>query len=336
MASSPAGYRTARLVRVRAHPRTWPATLTLFAIAAVIPESVATFNSPPLLLLTRPQVLLFLCAFYGSAALLVREFMRRRSGRWVAVLLLGMAAGAVNEGIIAGTWYKVQYPGYAMVGPVDPAVATGLTVFHALVSTILPILLVELMFPQVARRPWLRPGPAAGCGLLLMLTAAAGIGPAAHRGARAIVLVAVIAAVAVAVPLPAAGQRQRVDRPPPRQAVLHVAGAVAIVAFYVIFAVVPGLLARVVPASARQPWQPLPILLMIAFFGTVIAVARNWSARPGWGPAELLAVITGVLLPPAALSLLIPGALRELEPLATIPMLAVVISLRGRVRRPHR
>jgi hypothetical protein len=99
---------------------------------------------------------------------------------------------------------------------------------------------------------------------------------------------------------------------------------------------VPGLLARVVPAPARQPWQLLPILLMVAFFGTVIAVARNWSARPGWGPAELLGVITGVLLPPAALSLLMPGALRDLEPLATGAMLAIVISLRGRVRRPAR
>ncbi len=124
--------------------RTWPAALTLFFGAALIPETVATFNSPPLLLLTRPATYLFISAFYGSVALLVREYMRSRAARWTGVLLVGMAAGAVNEGIIAGTWYKVQYPGYALVGGVDPAVATGLTVFHALVSTVLPILLVEL------------------------------------------------------------------------------------------------------------------------------------------------------------------------------------------------
>jgi hypothetical protein len=333
MASSPAGYRAAGLVHVRAQPRTWPAALTLFVIAAVIPESVATFNSPPLLLLTHPQVLVFLCGFYGSVALLVREFIRRRSPRWAAVLLLGIAAGAVNEGIIAGTWYKAQYPGYTMIGPVDPAVAVGLTVFHALVSTVLPILLAELMFPAVAGRPWLRPRSSAGCVIALTLTAATGFVPAAHRGPRAVVLVAVLATVAVAVALPAAGARPAGRRPPPRPALLGLAGAAAIVAFYLIFAVVPGLLAHAVPAVALPRWQLLPAVLMAGFFALVVVVARNWSARPGWGPADLLSVITGVLLPPAALSLVLPAALRELEPLATGAMIAVVLSLRDRAGR---
>jgi hypothetical protein len=51
---------------------------------------------------------LFISAFYGSVALLVREFIRRRAPGWTGVLLLGMSAGAVNAGIIAGTWYKVS------------------------------------------------------------------------------------------------------------------------------------------------------------------------------------------------------------------------------------
>jgi hypothetical protein len=38
---------------------------------------------------------------------------------------------------------------------VDPAVAVGLTEFHALYSTVLPILLAELMFRHVARERWL-------------------------------------------------------------------------------------------------------------------------------------------------------------------------------------
>ena len=202
MAWHSAGYRAPGLVRVLVEPRTWPAALTLFVLAALIPESVATFNSPPLLLLTRPVVLPFLCAFYGSVGLLVREFIRRRSASWAAALLLGMAAGAMNEGIIAGTWYKTQYPGYAMVGPVDPAVAVGLTVFHALISTILPILLVELMFPQVAGRSWVTGRTIPGIAALLALTVATGFGPAAHRDAKALVLLAVLGVIALAVRLP--------------------------------------------------------------------------------------------------------------------------------------
>lgn len=92
--SAISGERTGR-------PRTWPAALALFFLAALIPEAVATCNSPPLLL-DRPADVLFLSAFYGSIALGVREFMHRHSARWASVLLLGMAAGAVNEGIIVG------------------------------------------------------------------------------------------------------------------------------------------------------------------------------------------------------------------------------------------
>ena len=327
------------LVRMRPAERTWPAALTLFVIAALIPESVATFNSPPLLLLTRPYVLLFLCAFYGSVALLVREFIRRRHPRWAAVLLLGAAAGAVNEGIIAGTWYKVQYPGYALVGPLDPAVAVGLTVFHALVSTILPILLVELMFPQIASSPWLESRARAGFVLLLGLTAATGFVPAAHRTAKLLVLLMVIAAVATALKLPARTARARprpgpppAGRPAPGLPLLYATGAAAIIVFYAIFAFVPAAIAHAIPVAARPGWQAAPALLMTGLFGGIVALARNWSARPGWGQAKTLAVITGVLLPPAVLSVLLPGALAGLEPLATVPTLAVLLWLRWRLR----
>ena len=174
--------------------RSWPAAVALFFGAGVVPESVLTFNTPPLRLLTSPASLVFISAFYGSVALLVREFWRRTSAPAAAILLLGMAAGAVNEGIIAGTWYRVQYPGYALIGGLDPAAAAGLTVFHALASTIVPILLAELAFPRVAAAPWL-PRPArAGCFLLLAATAATGFAAAGHRGQKLAVLGAVILA----------------------------------------------------------------------------------------------------------------------------------------------
>ncbi len=187
--------------------------MTLFFAAGLIPESVATFNTPPLRLLTSPVSLLFISAFYGSVALLVREFWRRTGAGWAAVLLLGMAGGAINEGVIAGTWYRVQYPGYALVGGIDPAVAAGLTVFHALVSAVLPILLVELAFPAAAGRAWL-PGPAlAACCLLLAATTASGFAAQADRGLKLAVLAGVAATVAVAMSLP--GNREAAARPAP-------------------------------------------------------------------------------------------------------------------------
>lgn len=205
----PPGAGPAHTCAVPTRARTWPAAVTLFFLAGLIPETVATFNSPPLLLLTRPAVFLFISAFYGSVALLVREYIRSRQVRWAGVLLLAAAAGAVNEGIIAGTWYEAQYPGYALIGGFDPAVAVGLTIFHMLVSAILPIFLVEIIFPDVAGRRWLRPRSVTAALLLVSATAAVGFGPTAgHREQKMVVLAGVVVAVIVVLGLP--GRRDRV------------------------------------------------------------------------------------------------------------------------------
>jgi hypothetical protein len=322
------------------HVRTWPAALTLFLVAGLIPETVATFNSPPRLLLTRPVVFLFISAFYGSVALLVREYMRRRPCiRWAGVLLLGMAAGAVNEGIIAGTWYKAQYPGYAMISGLDPAVAVGLTVFHALVSTVLPIFLVELMFPAIAGRRWLRPPGLCTCLVLLSATAATGFGPPADRGQKLVVLAGVVAAVVVALALAASGPEPASLpplRPVPTVSRLRLAGAAATVTFYALFAFVPGAVAAAIAPAGRGPWQLLLIVLMAGFFWAVVDIGRDWASRPGWGHPETLAIITGALLPTIIASVVVPAALRSLEPLVTVPMLGLLVWLSRRQRHAAR
>jgi hypothetical protein len=313
--------------------RTWPAALTLFFMAGLIPETVATYNSPPLLLLTRPIVFLFISAFYGSVALLVREYIHRRSARWAGVLLLGMAAGCVNEGIIAGTWYKVGYRGYVLIGGVNPAVAVGLTVFHALVSTILPILLAELIFPHVADRSWIGRRGIAACLLLLVLTSATGFAHAADRAVKAVVLAGVAAAVAVALALPRSPDRPASLRSAPSLGRLRLVGAFTIITFYVLFAILPGLIGAAVPSAKLAPWQAPLIIVMSAFFCLIIATGRIWSSRAGWCRRHTLAIITGVLIPPIALSIILPFALRTWEPLATIPMLALLLIL-GRRHQP--
>ena len=93
--------------------RTWPAVVSLALLAAVIPESIATGNTPVLAYVTSPATLPFLTAFYGGAAVAIREaWLRRRLG-WRGVALLGAAFGSANEGVIAATWYRVAPTGYA-------------------------------------------------------------------------------------------------------------------------------------------------------------------------------------------------------------------------------
>ncbi len=314
--------------------RTWAAVLTLFFLAALIPETVATYNSPPLLLLTRPWDLLFLGSFYGSVALLVREFRHHRPVRWTSVLLLGMAAGAINEGIIAGTWYEAKYKGYVLIGGVDPAVAVGLTVFHTLVSTVLPIVLADLIFPAIAGRRWLGRRGVTTCSVLLILVTATGFVQAAHRGIKAVVLLGVIIAVAVALALPTPAPRQISARNPPGVTRLLLAGMAAMVAFFAVFAILPGIAGSLASPADLGPWQAGLVLAMCTLFGLVVATGRTWTGRSGWGYRQTLAVVTGALLPAIILSLLLPAAWRGLEPVATLPMLALLIRL-SRLKQPR-
>jgi hypothetical protein len=74
------------------------------------------------------------------------------------------------------------------------------------------------------------------------------------------------------------------------------------------------------------------VLAMVALFGLIVATGRSWTGRSGWGHRQTLAVITGALLPAIILSLVLPAAWRGLEPVATLPMLALLIRLARKTR----
>ena len=62
---------------------------------------------------------------------------------------------------------------------------------------------------------------------------------------------------------------------------------------------------------------------------------RRWTARAGWSQRHTLALITGVLGFPILLLTLIPAIWPTLEPLATVPFLALLIALAVRLRPSH-
>ncbi len=130
--------------------RLWPAILTLLLLGGLIPETIATSNTPLVAYLANPALLLFLCAFYGCAALLLRDAWRARNLGWASVILLGVSFGAMNEGVIAGTWWKIPAKGYTLTGGVNWGWATALTMFHVVYSMVISILVVELLFPRIA------------------------------------------------------------------------------------------------------------------------------------------------------------------------------------------
>lgn len=152
-APSPSGAATAtRRTGLRAWITTHRPAILLVALAITIPELLT--GSTPVLALVDPLAVLGLMGLYGAGALLVRDFSLRWKTGWSGVLLLGLAYGVAEEGIATKTWVDPSsraagfLASYGRFGGVNWDWAVVLTVFHAVFSIAIPILLVELAFPH--------------------------------------------------------------------------------------------------------------------------------------------------------------------------------------------
>lgn len=118
-------------------------------------------GSAPPLEFFNPLVFLVLSALYGSGALLIRDSVRRRDQRWPSILLLGLAYGIYEEGIVVRSFFDPAWQDldvlawYGRALGVNWIWAITLTLYHAVVSIAIPIALAEMMFPERRAEPWL-------------------------------------------------------------------------------------------------------------------------------------------------------------------------------------
>jgi len=134
----------------------WLIIVVFCLFAGLIPETIVTSSTSPLKIVLNPLSLPFIALFYGTADLIIREIIVRRRAGLASVLLLGVAFGFVNEGVAAGTWYTVRPQGYLFIGGVDWTWALSLTIFHTIISVIVPIAFIEIAFPFIRGKPLLR------------------------------------------------------------------------------------------------------------------------------------------------------------------------------------
>lgn len=143
-------------------PRTWYAVLALLFLAPACGEMLS--GSTPPLMFVYPFSLFFEAGLYGCGALLIREVVRRNGLGWRGVLVLGAAYGILEEGLVVTSWFNPFWPdvlslhGYSRWLDTNWFWALSLTMYHAVVSITMPIVLAEALFPRVAGRPWLRRG----------------------------------------------------------------------------------------------------------------------------------------------------------------------------------
>ncbi len=133
--------------------------IILYFLAPAVGELLS--GSAPPVEFFNPFGLIVLPALYGGGALLVREARVRWNKGWATVLVLGAAYGIYEEGLVVKSFFDPQWvdlgamADYGRWIDVNWVWSVMLTVYHTVVSIALPILLVELMFPQRRHESWL-------------------------------------------------------------------------------------------------------------------------------------------------------------------------------------
>jgi hypothetical protein len=150
--------------------RRWLPALVLFFLAPAVGELLCG-NMPPLQFF-KPPALLCAAALYGGGAILIREVTLRWGKGWPTLLALGAAYAAVEEGLMVKSYFNPQGPAaflkdYGWWGNVNWPWVTDMTLYHAVHSIAVSILLAELLFPQRRGESWVKGWVLAVLGLLL-------------------------------------------------------------------------------------------------------------------------------------------------------------------------
>ncbi|MDT8910592.1 hypothetical protein [Amycolatopsis sp. PS_44_ISF1] len=268
-----------------------PLRKTALAALALLAPFVAEFllgdqylTGPPALAQQLGMYATFV-ALYGSGALLIREVARRRGRGWPTILVLALAFGVTEEGLLTQTLFNPHYLGLDLIGPAHiPVLGLGATwtvyvlTLHVVWSIATPIAIVEAFF---GRTPWLRkPGTWAWSALLVVGAVAAfavsrGMDAAHFLAAPAQLagtLVVVVALVLVALRLPA--------RPAPPSAHPWLGFAVGLglsTAFHLVRMTLGG-----------SPWTQTGVMLALA----ALAIGYGLKARPPAFPLAAGAAVT--------------------------------------------
>jgi hypothetical protein len=234
----------------------------------------------------------FLVPLYGGGALLIREVTRRAGRGWPTILLLGLAYGAIEAGLVDQSLFNPSFEGWdfqkATPVPVLGISAVNTMTFlvgHAVWSIGIPIALVELLTPGRRTTPWLGTvGLAGTAGLYLLGCYIIFVDLRDSEGFMASTTQRLgVAVVALALIVAAFAVRRRVaapddDRPVPAPWLLGVGS----------FILSSGYFAR------PETWVGFGLGALLIGLSAVLVL--RWSRRAAWTARSQLAVAGGALL----------------------------------------
>jgi hypothetical protein len=124
--------------------------LLLLLLPPVLGELLSG-SSPPLEFFT-PFSFFSLIAFYGGSTLLIREARARWKLQW-SIGFLVIAYGILEEGVMMQSFFNFNHGDlgalsrYGMYGGVQWPWTLGLILYHVTISTLIPLAMVELIWP---------------------------------------------------------------------------------------------------------------------------------------------------------------------------------------------
>ena len=283
-------------VRMRLQ-RTWPAVVALYLLAPVVAELLSG-STPPRDWNNVGGVVLTV-GLYGSGALLAREIVRSRGLSWGNLALLGVAYGALEEGMAYQSWFNPSWtppPDAARALAVNWTFVVGFTSIHTTLSILTSIVLAEAFFPTLATRPWLgRAGRIAftvwlGLVVLVLFLTYGFVNfrgkgydhpPVSYVLAPTIFVVCLLLGTFARIPRVQAVGSRRLPRLWFLRLMGILGGFVVLVNLFILRNLIP------IPV--------IPITLILATDLLGVYLVRRWARRPGWGMRQRLALVSGVM-----------------------------------------
>nr|MDT0657227.1 hypothetical protein [Micromonospora sp. DSM 115978] len=240
----------------------------------------------------------FLVPLYGGGALLIREVTRRAGRGWPTILLLGVAYGLIEAGLVDQSLFNPSFEGHEFQR-VTPVPAIGISGYHTLSFLVghavwsigVPIAIVELLTPAGRTTPWLgRPGLVGtvllyllGCAIIFQALYASESFLAAPGQLAGVALVAL---VLIAAAFTVAGRRPAPRRPgpTPRWRGVPPVWLLGTAAFLTSSAFI----------ARPQTWWGGVVVPTVGLLGGA-ALVIHWSRSAHWRVGHQFALVAGAL-----------------------------------------
>lgn len=315
----------------------WSTKLPVFVLLVLTPLIAELFwGSLPVQV---AYALPLLVPMYGCGTILIRELVTRANRGWPSILILGVAYGIVEEGVglqslFSPTMYRVADWGARVFG-VNWAYTEMILVYHMVFSVAVPILVVDLLFPEHRNRPYLQIRGQVitaicfvlGVGLVritVVPTEDPGyVAPIGHLIAAAVTVLG--ACIIALTNVPPNIYQRTTTQPSMAPPSPWVVGSVAGISIFLALRLPVPLLGAVNKGPTFGPGLPVYVLISASLVAVaaLLVVLRRWSTRPDWNDQHLVALAGGLLVAHTAAGASIFGPTNKVE-LVALGVFAII------------